>query len=173
VTSPIYHPTGWPVEPRPEQYDTAQTDPRLGGHNQPGAFAESELDYALTEGPRDNGDPMDSGSGSSSTVDTAKGEAANVKDPTVDTAKGEAANVKDPTVHTAKGEAANVKDATVHTAKGETADVKDTAVDAAVGVNDVAASEASSVAEEAKYQARSLVDQTRFWALSEHYCPDG
>jgi hypothetical protein len=158
VTSPIYHPTGWPVEPRPEQYDTAQTDPRLGGHNQPGAFAESELDYALTEGPRDNGDPMDSGSGSSSTVDTAKGEAA---------------NVKDPTVHTAKGEAANVKDATVHTAKGETADVKDTAVDAAVGVNDVAASEASSVAEEAKYQARSLVDQTRFWALSEHYCPDG
>jgi hypothetical protein len=158
VTSPIYHPTGWPVEPRPEQYDTAQTDPRLGGHNQPGAFAESELDYALTEGPRDNGDPMDSGSGSSSTVDTAKGEAA---------------NVKDPTVHTAKGEAANVKDPTVHTAKGETADVKDTAVDAAVGVNDVAASEASSVAEEAKYQARSLVDQTRFWALSEHYCPDG
>jgi hypothetical protein len=143
VTSPIYHPTGWPVEPRPEQYDTAQTDPRLGGHNQPGAFAESELDYALTEGPRDNGDPMDSGSGSSSTVDTAKGEAANVKDPTV------------------------------HTAKGETADVKDTAVDAAVGVKDVAASEASSVAEEAKYQARSLVDQTRFWALSEHYCPDG
>ena len=143
MTSPIYHPTGWPVEPRPEQYDTAQTDPRLGGHNQPGAFAESELDYALTEGPRDNGDPMDSGSGSSSTVDTAKGEAANVKDPTV------------------------------HTAKGETADVKDTAVDAAVGVKDVAASEASSVAEEAKYQARSLVDQTRFWALSEHYCPDG
>jgi hypothetical protein len=143
VTSPIYHPTGWPVEPRPEQYDTAQTDPRLGGHNQPGAFAESELDYALTEGPRDNGDPMDSGSGSSSTVDTAKGEAANVKDPTV------------------------------HTAKGEAADVKDTAVDAAVGVKDVAASEASSVAEEAKYQARSLVDQTRFWALSEHYCPDG
>jgi hypothetical protein len=158
VTSPIYHPTGWPVEPRPEQYDTAQTDPRLGGHNQPGAFAESELDYALTEGPRDNGDPMDSGSGSSSTVDTAKGEAA---------------NAKDPTVHTAKGEAANVKDPTVHTAKGETADVKDTAVDAAVGVKDVAASEASSVAEEAKYQARSLVDQTRFWALSEHYCPDG
>jgi hypothetical protein len=143
VTSPIYHPTGWPVEPRPEQYDTAQTDPRLGGHNQPGAFAESELDYASTEGPRDNGDPMDSGSGSSSTVDTAKGEAANVKDPTV------------------------------HTAKGETADVKDTAVDAAVGVKDVAASEASSVAEEAKYQARSLVYQTRFWALSEHYCPDG
>ena len=100
MTSPTYDPTGRPVEPGPEQYDTAQTDPRLGGPSEPGAFAESELDYASTEGARDYGEPVDSGSGSSSTVDTAKSEAANVKDTAVDAAAG----VKD----FAKSEASNV-----------------------------------------------------------------
>ena len=100
MTSPTYDPTGRPVEPGPEQYDTAQTDPRLGGPSQPGAFAESELDYASTEGARDHREPVDSGSGSSSTVDTAKSEAANVKDTAIDAAAG----VKD----VAKSEASNV-----------------------------------------------------------------
>jgi hypothetical protein len=100
VTSPTYDSTGRPVEPGPEQYDTAQTDPRLGEPSQPGAFAESELDYASTEGARDYGAPVDSGSGSSSTVDTGKSEAANVKDTAIDAAAG----VKD----VAKSEASNV-----------------------------------------------------------------
>jgi hypothetical protein len=100
VTSPTYDPTGRPVEPGPEQYDTVQTDPRLGGPSESGAFAESELDYASTEAARDYGEPVASGSGSSSTVDTGKSEAANVKDTAVDAAAG----VKD----FAKSEASNV-----------------------------------------------------------------
>jgi hypothetical protein len=99
VTSPTYDPTGRPVEPGPEQYDAAQPDPRLGEPGEPGTFAESELEYASTEGARDYGEPVDSGMGSSSTVDTAKDEAANVKDTAVDAAAG----VKD----VAKGEASN------------------------------------------------------------------
>jgi hypothetical protein len=100
VTSPTYDPTGRPVEPGSEQYDTAQTDPRLGGPSESGAFVESELDYASTEGARDHREPADSGSGSSSTIDTAKSEAVNVKDTAVDAAAG----VKD----FAKSEASNV-----------------------------------------------------------------
>lgn len=100
MTSPTYDPTGRPVEPGPEQYDTVQTDPRLGGPSESGAFAESELDHASTEAARDYGEPVASGSGSSSTVDTAKSEAANVKDTAVDAAAG----VKD----FAKSEASNL-----------------------------------------------------------------
>jgi hypothetical protein len=100
VTSPTYDPTGRPVEPGPEQYDAAQPVPRLGEAGESGTFPESELEYASTEGARDYGEPVGSGMGSSSTVDTAKGEAANVKDSAVDAAAG----VKD----VAKGEASNV-----------------------------------------------------------------
>jgi hypothetical protein len=101
VTSPTYDPTGRPVEPGPEQYDTDQPDPRLAEAGQPGSFAESELQYGTTEGGRvEYGDPTGSDTGSSSTVDTAKSEAANVKD----TAVGAAAGVKD----VAKSEATNV-----------------------------------------------------------------
>ena len=100
VTSPTYEPTGRPVEPSLEHYDPAPPDPRLGGAGQPGKFAESELEYAPTEGPHDYGQPVDSGTGSSSTVETAKSEAANVRETAVDAAAG----VK----NVAKGEALNV-----------------------------------------------------------------
>jgi hypothetical protein len=101
VTSPIYDPTGRPAEPGPQQYDTEQPDPGLGEAGQPGAFAESELEYASTEGGREQyGERGGSDMGSSSTMDTAKSEAANVKDTAVDAAAG----VKD----VAKGEASNV-----------------------------------------------------------------
>jgi hypothetical protein len=83
VTSPTYDPTDRPAAPGVEQ-----PNPPLGEAVQPGSFAESDLEY----GTRDTG--------SSSTVDTAKGEAANVKD----TAVGAAAGVKD----VAKSEASNV-----------------------------------------------------------------
>ena len=101
VTSPTYDPTGRPAEPGPQQYDTEQPDPGLGEASQPGAFAESELEYASTEGGREQyGERGGSDMGSSSTMDTAKSEAANVKDTAVDAAAG----IKD----VAKGEASNV-----------------------------------------------------------------
>jgi len=99
VTSSSYDPTGRPGEPGTGPYDTEQPDP-LGGTTQTGNFAESEVDYASTEGARDYSDPADSGAGSGSTVETAKSEAGNVKD----TAVGAAAGVKD----VAKSEASNV-----------------------------------------------------------------
>jgi vacuolar-type H+-ATPase subunit H len=97
VTSPSYDPTGRPAEPGVEQPDT-----RLGEPGQPGTFAEPELEYAPIEGARDYGQPLESGMGSSSTVETAKSEAANVKDTAADAAAG----VKD----VAKNEASNVAD---------------------------------------------------------------
>ncbi|HEY6663569.1 MAG TPA: hypothetical protein VI036_00450 [Propionibacteriaceae bacterium] len=99
MTSSSYDPTGRPGEPGPGQYDTEQPDP-LGETTPAGSFAESEVDYGSTEGARDYAGPTDSGAGSTSTVDTAKGEAANVKD----TAVGAAAGVKD----VAKSEVSNV-----------------------------------------------------------------
>jgi hypothetical protein len=67
----------------------------------PGTFVDSELDYAATAGGGVRyGEPTESDTGSSSTVDTAKSEAANVKDTAVDAAAG----VKD----VAKSEASNV-----------------------------------------------------------------
>ena len=85
------------------------------------------------------------GTGSPSTTDVAKDEAANVKD----TAQGEAAAVKD----TAVGEAAAVKD----TAVGEAAAVKDTAVGAGKQVASTAKEEAANVAGEARQQAAGLL----------------
>ena len=101
MTSPNYDPTGRPVEPGSEQYGTDQPLPPLGEAVQPGTFAESELEYGTTEGGREQyGESTGLDTGSGSTVDTAKGEAANVKD----TAVGAAAGVKD----VAKSEATNV-----------------------------------------------------------------
>jgi hypothetical protein len=101
VTSPTYDPTGRPVEPGPEQYGTEQPNPPLGEAVQPGTFAESDLEYGTTSGGREQyGEPIGMDTGSGSTVDTAKGEATNVKD----TAVGAAAGVKD----VAKSEASNV-----------------------------------------------------------------
>jgi hypothetical protein len=97
VTSPTYDPTGRPAEPGPEQYGTEQPDPRLEQAGQTGTYADSELEYAPTEGGREQ---YGSDTGSSSTMDTAKSEAASVKDTAVDAAAG----VKD----VAKGEASNV-----------------------------------------------------------------
>jgi hypothetical protein len=91
VTSPSYDPTSRPTEPGVEQPDA-----RLGEPRQPGTFAaEPELEYA-----RDYGQPLESGLGSSSTVETAKSEAASVKDTAADAAAG----VKD----VAKNEASNL-----------------------------------------------------------------
>jgi hypothetical protein len=95
VTSPNYDPTDRP------QPGVEQPNPPLGEAVQPGTFAESELEYGTTEGGREQyGESTGSDTGSGSTVDTAKGEAANVKD----TAVGAAAGVKD----VAKSEATNV-----------------------------------------------------------------
>ncbi len=74
------------------------------------------------------------GTGSPSTADVAKDEAANVKD-------------------TAKSEAANVKD----TAVGEATNVKDTAVGAGKQVASTAKEEAANVAGEARQQAAGLL----------------
>jgi hypothetical protein len=96
VTSPTYDPTDRPTGPGVEQ-----PNPPLGEAVQPGTFAESELEYGTTEAGRAQyGEPTGSDTGSGSTVDTAKSEAANVKD----TAAGAAAGVKD----VAKSEATNV-----------------------------------------------------------------
>jgi hypothetical protein len=92
VTSPTYDPTGRPVDPGVEQ-----PDPCLGEAAPPtGTFAESELEYPRTE----RSGEVSIGSEGGSTVDTAKGEAANIKD----TAAGAASGVKDA----AKGEVSNV-----------------------------------------------------------------
>jgi hypothetical protein len=106
VTSPNNDPTSRPGESDVEQPDVLGQDTRFGEDAevgqapQPGGFAESELDYARTDtGGEQYGQPGDYGQ-SSSTVDTAKGEAANVKD----TATGAASDV----AQTAKSEATNV-----------------------------------------------------------------
>ena len=84
MTSPTYDPTGRPVEPGVEQ-----PDPRVGEAVRPGTFAESDLEYATTEGGRERyGEPADAGTSSSSTVETAKSEAANVKDTVAEAAAG-------------------------------------------------------------------------------------
>jgi ElaB/YqjD/DUF883 family membrane-anchored ribosome-binding protein len=96
VTSPIYDPTGRPAEPGVEE-----TNPPLGEAAQPGTFAESELDYGTTDvGSAQYGEPTGSDTASGSTVDTAKSEAANVKDTAVDAAAG--------VTDVAKSEASNV-----------------------------------------------------------------
>jgi hypothetical protein len=89
-------PTSRPVDPGVEQ-----SAPRLGEAVPTGTFADSEVEYPRTEGSGEQYDrPVSSGSGGGSTVDSAKGEAANVKD----TAAGAAAGVKD----VAKSEVSNV-----------------------------------------------------------------
>jgi hypothetical protein len=55
----------------------------------PGNFADSDLEYSRTEVSGERYDePVSSGSEDSSTVDTAKGEAADVKDTVADAASG-------------------------------------------------------------------------------------
>jgi hypothetical protein len=96
VTSPTYDPTSGPVDPSVEQ-----SDPRLGEPTPTGTFADSEMEYSGTESSGERYDrPVSSGSGGGSTVDTAKGEAANVKD----TAAGAVSDVAD----VAKSEVSNV-----------------------------------------------------------------
>jgi len=96
VTSPTHDPTSRPVDP-----DVEQSAPRLGEPTPTGTFADSEMEYSRTETSGERYDqPVSSGSGGGSTVDTAKGEAANVKD----TAAGAASGVAD----TAKSEVSNV-----------------------------------------------------------------
>jgi hypothetical protein len=96
VTSPTYDPTSGPVDPGVEQ-----SDPRLGEPTPTGTFAGSEMEYSRTESSGERYDqPVSSGSGGGSTVDTAKGEAANVKD----TAAGAVSGVAD----VAKSEVSNV-----------------------------------------------------------------
>jgi hypothetical protein len=87
VTSPTYDPTSGPVDP-----GVKQSPPRLGEAVPPGTFADSDPEYSRTERSGERYDqPVSSGSVRGSTVDTAKGEAANVKD----TAAGAASGVKD------------------------------------------------------------------------------
>jgi hypothetical protein len=96
VTSPTYDPTSGPVDPGVEQ-----PDPRLGEAAPTGNFADSDPEYSRTERSGEQYDqPVSSGSEGGSTVDTAKGEAANVKDTAADAASG----VKD----VAKSEVSNV-----------------------------------------------------------------
>jgi hypothetical protein len=96
VTSPTYDPTSGPVDPGVEQ-----SDPRLGEPTPTGTFADSEVEYSGSERSGERYDqPVSSGSGGGSTVDTAKGEAANVKDTAAGAASGVAA--------TAKSEVSNV-----------------------------------------------------------------
>ena len=113
MTSPTYDPTSGPVDPDVQQSDPplgertdprrgeAVSDPRLGEPTPTDTFADSEMEYSGTESGAERYDqPVSSGSGGGSTVDTAKGEAANVKD----TAVGAASGVAD----TAKSEVSNV-----------------------------------------------------------------
>ena len=96
MTSPTYDPTSRPVDP-----DVEQSAPRLGEPTPTGTSADSEMEHSRTEGSAERYDqPASSGSEESSTVETAKGEAANVKD----TAAGAASGVKD----VAKSEVSNV-----------------------------------------------------------------
>jgi hypothetical protein len=84
VTSPTYDPTSGPVDPGVEQ-----PDPRLGEAAPTGNFADSDPEYSRTERSGEQYDqPVSSGSEGGSTVDTAKGEAANVKDTAADAASG-------------------------------------------------------------------------------------
>jgi uncharacterized protein YjbJ (UPF0337 family) len=92
VTSPTYDPTSGPVGPGVEQPDA-----RLGeAVPTTGTFVDSDVEYARTE----RSGEVSSGSEGGSTVDTAKGEAVNIKD----TAAGAASGVKDA----AKSEVSNV-----------------------------------------------------------------
>jgi len=107
VTSPNNDPTSRPGESDVEQPDVLSQDTRFGEDAevgqapQPGGFAESELEYGQTDAGREEyGQTGDYSSQSTSTVDTAKGEATNVKD----TAAGAASDV----AQTAKSEASNV-----------------------------------------------------------------
>ena len=107
MTSPNNDPTSRPGESDVEQPDVLSQDTRFGEDAevgqapQPGGFAESELEYGQTDAGREEyGQTGDYSSQSSSTVDTAKGEATNVKD----TAAGAASDV----AQTAKSEASNV-----------------------------------------------------------------
>jgi uncharacterized protein YjbJ (UPF0337 family) len=96
VTSPTYDPTSGPVDP-----DVQQSDPSRGEPTPTDTFAASEMEYSRTERSGERYDqPVSSGSGGTSTVETAKGEASNVKD----TAAGAASGVAD----TAKSEVSNV-----------------------------------------------------------------
>ena len=96
MTSPTYDPTSGPVDP-----GVKQSPPRLGEGVPPGTFADSDMEYSQTERSGERYDqPVSSGSEGGSTVDTAKGEATNVKD----TAAGAASGVKD----VAKSEVSNV-----------------------------------------------------------------
>ena len=107
MTSPNNDPTSRPGESDVEQPDVLSQDTRFGEDAevgqapQPGGFAESELKYGQTDAGREEyGQTGDYSSQSTSTVDTAKGEATNVKD----TAAGAASDV----AQTAKSEASNV-----------------------------------------------------------------
>ena len=96
MTSPTYDPTGRPAEP-----GVQEPIPPLGEDVQSGTFTESELEYGTTEAGRvQYGDSTGLDTGSGSTVDTAKSEAANVKDTAVDAAAG--------VTNVAKSEASNV-----------------------------------------------------------------
>jgi hypothetical protein len=89
VTSPTNDPTSRTGESGVEQPDMLGQDPRLGEDAGVGDYSSDPYDQFGDQGDRSN-----------STVDTAKGEAANVKD----TAAGAAGNV----AQTAKSEASNV-----------------------------------------------------------------
>jgi hypothetical protein len=97
-------PTSRPVDPDVEQTDPPlgeRTDPRRGEPTPTGIFTDSEMEYSSPESSAERYDqPVSSGSQESSTVETAKSEAANVKD----TAAGAASGVAD----TAKSEVSNV-----------------------------------------------------------------
>ena len=97
-------PTSRPVDPGVEQSDPSlgeRTDPRLGAAGPTGTFADSDVEYPRTERSGEQyGQPVSSESEGGSTVDTAKGEAANIKDTAADAASG----VKDVT----KSEVSNV-----------------------------------------------------------------
>jgi hypothetical protein len=96
-------PTSRPVDPDVEQPDPrlgeGVSDAGLGEEGPPGTFTESELEYPRTERAGVTYDQPGS-FGSGSTFDTAKGEAANVKN----TAAGAASGVKE----VARGEVAQV-----------------------------------------------------------------
>jgi len=78
----------------------AVPDPRLGEAGPPGAFADSEMDPRTGRGGEGYDQPGTSESAGGSTVDTAKGEAVNIKD----TAAGAVSGLRDA----AKSEVANV-----------------------------------------------------------------
>ena len=95
MTSPTYDPTSGPVDPGVEQ-----PDPRLGEATPTGNFVDSEMEDPRTERSGERYDqPVSSGSEGGS-VETAKSEAANVKDTAADAASGVA--------EVAKSEVSNV-----------------------------------------------------------------